>query len=398
VLRLGAAVLQAPQFRRKRLGVHVGLNLIFLVPREMSGLETYARELIHALHRERPDARLTAFVNREAASDPSWRELLPTVTVPVYGRRRSAWVRGEQLLLPALAKRARVDLVHSLASTAPARGSFRRVVTIHDVIYRIHPEAHAGWRSLALRALVPLAARRADRVIVPSKSTRDDLMRLLKVPGEKIDLIPNGLGAPPATSWDSEEELRRRYDLGTRQLVLTVSLKRPHKNLVRLLEAIALIPRDRRPMLILAGHRTPYEDELRARAAELGLLEDTRFPAWVPADELEGLYRTASCFVFPSLYEGFGLPVLEAMARGLPVACSDRGALAEVAGGAALTFDPEQPHAIAAAIEELLADPAERLGRSRAGRENAARFTWSQAARKTFETYESALEYSSRTV
>jgi glycosyltransferase involved in cell wall biosynthesis len=291
-----------------------------------------------------------------------------------------------------------VDIVHSLASTAPAWGSFRRVVTIHDVIYRIHPEAHAGWRSLALRALVPLAARRSDRVIVPSKSTRDDLVRLLKVPEEKIVLVPNGLGTPPTARWDSEEELRRRYNLGTRPFVLTVSLKRPNKNLLRLLEAIALVPSESRPILVLAGHRTPYEDELRARAAQLGLAGDTRFLGWVPGEELEGLYRSSSCFVFPSLYEGFGLPVLEAMARGVPVACSDRGALVEVAGQAALTFDPEQPRAIAAAIERLLADPVERERLSRAGRENAARFTWAECARRTLETYESALEYSRRTV
>jgi glycosyltransferase involved in cell wall biosynthesis len=364
----------------------------------MSGLETYARELTSALLRERPELRVTAFVNREASSDPSWRELVPTVTVPVYGRRRSSWVRGEQVLLPTLARRAGADIVHSLASTAPGWGSFRRVVTIHDVIYRIHPEAHAGWRSLALRALVPLAARRSDRVIVPSKSTRDDLIRLLKVPGEKIDLVPNGLGTPPAARWDSEEELRRRYDLGTRPFVLTVSLKRPNKNLLRLLEAIALIPGERRPILVLAGHRTAYEDELRARAAELGLVEETRFLGWVPGGELEGLYRSSTCFVFPSLYEGFGLPILEAMARGVPVACSNRGALVEVADQAALMFDPEQPHAIAAAIERLLADPRERARLSRAGRENAARFTWAESARRTLETYESALEYSRRTV
>jgi len=378
--------------------MHVGLNLIFLVPREMSGLETYARELTKALLEERPDLRVTAFVNREASADASWRDLVPTVTVPVSGRRRAAWVAGEQLLLPTLAQRAGVDVVHSLASTAPSWGSFRRVVTIHDVIYRIHPEAHAGWRSLALRALVPLAARRSDRVIVPSKSTRDDLMRLLKVPEEKIDLVPNGLGTPPAEHWDSEEDVRRRYDLGARPFVLTVSLKRPHKNLLRLLEAIALIPGERRPILVLAGHRTPYEDELRARAAELGLGDDTRFLGWVPDEELEGLYRSSSCFVFPSLYEGFGLPVLEAMARGVPVACSNRGALVEVADSAALTFDPEQPHAIAAAIERLLADPAERERLRHAGRENAARFTWVEAARRTFETYESALGYSRKTI
>ncbi len=377
--------------------MHIGLNLIFLVPREMSGLETYARELTSALLRERPDLRMTAFVNREASSDPLWNGLVPTVTVPVYGRRRSSWVRGEQILLPTLAQRVGVDLVHSLASTAPAWGSFRRVVTIHDVIYRIHPEAHARWRSLALRVLVPLAARRADRVIVPSRATREDLIRLLNIPEEKIDLVPNGLGTPPAPHWDSEEELRRRYDLGARPFVLTVSLKRPNKNLLRLLEALALIPKARRPILVLAGHRTAYERELQARARELGLVADTRFLGWVPSEELEGLYRSSSCFVFPSLYEGFGLPVLEAMARGVPVACSNRGALVEVADKAALTFDPEQPHAIAAAIERLLADPAERERLRRAGRENAARFTWADTARRTLESYESALACSRRT-
>jgi glycosyltransferase involved in cell wall biosynthesis len=360
-------------------------------------LETYARELTTALLREQPDLRVTAFVNREASSDPLWRELVPTITVPVYGRRRSSWVRGEQVLLPRLAHRAGVDVVHSLASTAPSWGSFRRVVTIHDVIYRIHPEAHAGWRSLAMRALVPLAARRSHRVIVPSRATRDDLIRLLKVPEEKIDLVPNGFGAPPSARWDSEEELRHRHDLGTRPFILTVSLKRPNKNLLRLLEAMALIPRERRPILVLAGHATPYEGELRARAAKLGLGESTRFLGWVSSEELEGLYRSATCFVFPSLYEGFGLPVLEAMARGTPVACSNRGALIEVADDAALLFDPEQPDAIAAAIEKLLADPIERERLSRAGREQAAGFTWAEAARRTLETYESAVEYSRST-
>src|SRR5436190_2883881 len=154
----------------------------------MSGLETYARELTTALLQERPGLRVTAFVNREAAADGTWGELLPTVTVPVYGRRRSEWVRGEQVLLPRSAGRAGVDVVHSLASTAPAWGAFRRVVTIHDVIYRIYPEAHAGLRSIAMRLLVPLAARRSHRIIVPSEATRNDLVDLLKVPAEKIDV------------------------------------------------------------------------------------------------------------------------------------------------------------------------------------------------------------------
>jgi glycosyltransferase involved in cell wall biosynthesis len=373
--------------------VHVGLNLIFLVPREMSGLETYARELTSALLEEKSGLRVTAFINREASSEPTWRELVSTITVPVYGRRRAAWVRGEQLLLPRLAQRSGVDVLHSLASTAPGWGSFARVATIHDVIYRIYPEAH-GWRSLALRALIPLAARRSDRIIAPSNTTRWDLVRLLKLPEDKIDVVPNGIGLPPAARWISEEDLRRRHDFGSRPLLLTVSLKRPNKNLVRLLDALALIPAERRPLLVLAGHATPYEQELRAHAAHLNISGDTRFLDWLPSDELEGLYRASTGFVFPSLYEGFGLPVLEAMTRGVPVACSNRGALTEVANDAALLFDPEEPSAIAAAVEKLLADRAERERLISLGHANAARFSWAETARKTLVSYESALAYS----
>jgi glycosyltransferase involved in cell wall biosynthesis len=206
-----------------------------------------------------------------------------------------------------------------------------------------------------------------------------------------MDLVPEGAGTRPSERWSAADELRRRYDLRDRPFVLTLALKRPHKNLKRLLEGLALIPRDRRPVLVLAGHATPYERDLRTHAARLGLDEDVRFVGWVPNEELEGLYRASTCFVFPSLYEGFGLPVLEAMARGVPVACSDRGALVEVAGQAAILFDPEQPQAIAAAIERLLGDPGERERLSRAGRANAARFSWAETARRTLRVYELAL-------
>jgi glycosyltransferase involved in cell wall biosynthesis len=365
--------------------VHVGLNLVYLVPGETGGMETYARELIPALLAERPDLRLTAFVSRDAAGSPGlWSELVPAVLVPVRPRRRAEWVRGEQQLLPGLARRAGVDLVHSLASTAPAWGAFRRVVTIHDVIYRIHPEAHARARALALRLLVPLAARRSHRIVAPSQTTRDDLVRLLGVPAGKIDVVPNGLRPPPAAA-------ARRREPGERPVVLTASAKRPHKNLARLLDALAAIPPERRPQLVLPGYATPHEQELRERARRLGLERDTRFLGWVPDEELEALYAAATCFVFPSLYEGFGLPVLEAMARGVPVACSDRGALREVAGDAALIFDPERPQAIAAAIERLLADPAERERLRHAGLAHAARFSWQETARGTLASYERAL-------
>ncbi len=183
--------------------MHVGLNLIYLVPGETGGMEVVARELIpELLAAAGREIRFTAFVNREAAaaSDGPWGELLPAVTVPVNARRREQWVLGEQALLPALAARARVDLVHSLASTAPAWGPFRRVVTVHDLIYARFPEAHSGLRDRGMRVLVPLAVRRSHRVLADSHSTREDLVELLGTPPGRIDVAPLGFGVPPARS------------------------------------------------------------------------------------------------------------------------------------------------------------------------------------------------------
>lgn len=370
--------------------MHIGLNLLYLVPGYTGGTETYARELIPELIAAAPDARFTAFVNREAAADVNapWGNVIPAVTVPVRARNRVEWVRGEQLLLPRLAARAGVELVHSLANTAPAWGRFRRVVTIHDLSYRLVPEAHLGLLGLGMRVLVPLGARRSHRIIVDATSTRDDLHRLLGTPLEKVDVVPLGLGAEVQGAPMPEAQLRTRVDAGRRPIALCVAAKRPHKNLRRLLGALALIPAPDRPLLVLPGYSTPHEAELRARAAELGITDDVRFLDWVGAEELEGLYAAAGAFVFPSLLEGFGLPVLEAMARGVPVACSSSGSLAEVAGDAALRFDPESEPSIAAAITTLLNDHAlaERLRVS--GRARAAEFTWAATAAATLDSYD----------
>ena len=374
--------------------MHVGLNLIFLVPGETGGMEVAARELIPALIDAAPrDVRFTAFVNREAAAakDGPWGELLPAVTVPVNARSRVQWVRGEQTLLPRLAAREGVDLVHSLASTAPAWGRFRRVVTVHDLIYARFPEAHAGIRDLGMRVLVPLAVRRSDRVIVDSHSTQRDLIELLKTSSERIDVAPLGLGAVKRCEPLGERELRQRLDLGERRVVLSLSAKRSHKNLLALIGGLARIPAERRPLLVLPGYRTTYETELREAAKATGVEGDVRFLGWLSCEELEGLWQAADAFVYPSLYEGFGLPVLEAMARGVPVACSNASSLPEVAGDAALMFDPHDEGAIAASLERLLSDPVEAERLRGCGRERAERFTWERTAHATLESYARAM-------
>jgi glycosyltransferase involved in cell wall biosynthesis len=236
-----------------------------------------------------------------------------------------------------------------------------------------------------MRVLVPLAVRGSHRVITDSAATRQDLVHLLGTAATKIDVVPLGLGAVARVAPAPAALVRGRLGLGGRPVLLSLSAKRPHKNLAALLEALALL--EHRPILVIAGYETAYERELRDRARDLGLEDDVRWPGWLEPAELEGLWALTEGFVFPSLYEGFGLPVLEAMARGVPVACSNAASLPEVAGTAALLFDPRDPRAIADALRRLPAE-AERL--RRAGRDRASQFTWERAARGTLDVYERA--------
>jgi glycosyltransferase involved in cell wall biosynthesis len=368
--------------------MRVALNLAFLAPGEQGGLEVYARELTRALA-ARGDLDIVLLGNR--LLDDDWPQA-ERVVMPIDPRRRREWVIGDQREVPRAAQRVGADLVHSLASTGPTWGRFARITTIHDLNYRLVPGTHFGLRGLGMRLLVPLAARRSHRLIAVSESTREDMTRHLGSSPDKIDVVPEAARVPAHPEMTGEAELRERLELGDRAVVLSPSAKRPHKNLSRLLRALAAIrPERRRPMLVIPGYPTPHEEELRELAAELGIAELVRMPPWLPAPDLESLYRAAACMVFPSLYEGFGLPVLEAMARGVPVACSNRSSLPEVAGDAALLFEPEDTDAIRSAMERLLTDSelSERL--RDAGRARAALFTWERTAELTVASYRLAL-------
>lgn len=370
--------------------MRVGLDLLYLVPGETGGRETYARELVPELRRREPALELVAFLNRDAGARLAAElgEGLRPVIIPVSARSRPQWALGELALLSLAARRARVDLLHSLANFGPAGGSFRRVLTIHDLQYRAVPDGLSYPVRAATDAMVRLAARAADRIIAVSASGRDEIVGALKVPRGRVDVIPNGVRPPgPAGATDG---LRSRYGLADRPVAVCVATNLPHKNLAALIDGLALIPSRSRPIVVFAGHATD-DGSLRGRAAAGGVLADVRLLGVCSTEELESLYALADCLVLPSLHEGFGLPVLEALARSVPVACSGIAALREVAGSAAVYFDPRSPREISAVIAELLSEPALSQRLREAGPKRAAAFSWSSAAAATLATYRRAL-------
>jgi glycosyltransferase involved in cell wall biosynthesis len=360
-----------------------------MLPGETGGRETHVRELARELASAEPGLELISFVNRETAgSDGLWRQLGRVVRLPLSPRARAAWAWAELVAVPAAAARARVDLLHSPANFGPVAGPFARVLTVHDLLFRRLPELLTPAMRLGTEALLPPAARRAHRVITVSRASRDDLVELLRVPADRIDTVPNGW-TPPRAPGD-RAAARWRLDAGDRRIALSVASDLPHKNLGALLEAVAQIPASRRPLLVLAGHGTDTGG-LRERALGLGVLDDVRLVGALSAAELEDAYAAADVLVTATLFEGFGLPVLEGMGRGLPVACSDLPVLREVAGDAAAWLDPRDPATIARALEALLAGGPEVERMRAAGSERARRFSWRAAAAATVESYRRAL-------
>jgi glycosyltransferase involved in cell wall biosynthesis len=371
------------------LPARIGINAIFLAP-GMGGIDTYVRELVGEMLRAAPRTRFSVFCSpagRRHLSKAEWANDVRFISPSAFGLRGTRALI-ESTLLGAIAAR-RVQLLHSVAMTAPLRPRLASVVTIHDVIW-MHGRASDPTTGI-WRLLVPPAARRADRVIAVSAHAAREIARVLAVAPSKIDITPLGHRSSFSTAGMTATEIRTRLALGDGPIVLSVGTRKPHKNMIGLLRAMPRV-RAAHPdvRLVLAGNPTAHEPALLAEAERLGIAGQVTFLPFVSAEELEGLYAAATCFVLPSLQEGFGLPILEAMARGVPVACSAVSALPEVAGGAARLFDPHEPDQIAAAITELLGDSRLRECLIRLGSRRAAQRSWSATAAATLASYERA--------
>lgn len=370
------------------------INAFFLEP-GMGGLETYVRELVGELVRARPDMRLTLLVNREGRqllAQAPWAREVEFLAPPLLSRRGMRMVT--ELTLMGWLASERFDVLHSPALTAPLATKAANVVVLADVTWLVAPTGSSDviLTERMWRAAVPTIARRADRVVAISASGADQVVERLRVPRERIEVIPLGKGSSPSVEGTPKEELRRRLGLGEGPVILNVAAKKAHKNQSVLIDALARlgdVHADAR--LVLAGAPGEYEAELRELVRRSGQDDRVVFCDYVESEDLEGLFGLATCFAFPSLNEGFGLPLLEAMERGVPVACSNLSALPEVAGPAALQFDPHDPRDVAATLERLLSDADLRSELVTAGFQRQAGFTWAATAEQTLECWERTL-------
>ncbi len=362
----------------------VGANLLWLVPGVVGGSEEYTMRLLGAFaDRGSAEVELVLLVNRRLVDAyPEVLARFETVVAPVDGSSKAVRVLAEATWLAVVARRRRLELVHHLGGTMPMLRSVPGVVTVHDLQPFALPEHFSRVKRAYLRVVLPTSVRAARRVVTLADFTRRDLEARLHVPAERIALVPSGVAtADGAAEMDRLEAARARYGLVDRRYFLYPAITYPHKNHLVLLHALARLGEsDADVILVLTGGAARSERRVGQEAEALGIAQRVVRTGRIPREDLDSLYRGAVGLLFPSRFEGFGLPVLEAMVRDCPVVAADATALPEVVGDAGLLVGATDPPAWAAAMTSLLHDPQRRDELVQRGRRRAAGFTWGEAA------------------
>lgn len=353
-----------------------------------AGIANYIRQVLSRLPGLAPDLDLTAFVRRRLPELPISDQRVSRIPTgnPLV---RILW---EQSVLPTALARVRADLFHSMAFALPWVRTSPTAVTVYDLSFVLHPEGFRQLNRLYLTAMTRRSAQRADAVIAISENTKSDLVRRFGVAAEKVHVAYCGVEERFQPLLSAEVERFRSSRGLPDRLILFIGTIEPRKNLVTLMEAFALLKRKGLPhRLVVAGGLGWMYQPVFDAVSRLGLTEAVSFPGFVPADELPLWYNVADLFVYPSLYEGFGLPPLEAMACGVPVIVSDRASLPEVVGPDGITVSATDAEALADAIHRVLTDAEWAKVVAERGLARAATFTWGRTAAATLQVYRTLL-------
>jgi glycosyltransferase involved in cell wall biosynthesis len=370
--------------------LRIGIDYTAAV-RQGAGIGRYTRELVRSLAKldRGHDYVLFAAAGGQQPADTAWPRSFQMRSVPLSDRALT--ILWHRLRLPLWVELATgpLDIFHSPDFVLPSVRRAKTLVTVHDLSFIRYPQcADANLRAY-LNQVVPRSVQRADLVLADSQSTKDDLVELLGVEPDKIEIVYPGVEERfhPIEDQALLDEVRRRYTLPPR-FILGVGTLQPRKNFTRLIEAFADLRfaiRDLR--LVIAGGKGWLYEEIFATVERLGLEEKVVFPGFVADEHLPALYNLADLFVFPSLYEGFGLPPLEALACGTPVITSDASSLPEVVGQAGLMVEATDVEALAQAMKQVLEDDALQEEMIARGLEQARKFTWQKAASRLLNLY-----------
>jgi len=359
------------------------------MPLHPAGAGMYILNLVRALTAADADHDYVVYVRRHSLG--LFAGLPPSFSVVDIGQKsrigRQVW---EQVVLPRDLRRRRAVLLHSPHHTTPLLlCPCPRLLTVHDVTFFILPERYPSLRRTYFQIMTILAARAAAAIVVPSNSVREEARRFLNGRGKPLVVVPEGVDPAfrPLERAECARTARERYGLPDGYL-LSLGTREPGKNRAAIFRALAKLVAEGRDLHLAVVGQTGWAVEKEdAELAGLGIEGRVHFTGYVPQEDLPAIYNAASVFVFPSLYEGFGLPALEAMACGIPVITSNLSSLPEVTGGAARLMDPHDASAIAVSISEVLDDPTLARLMSRAGLERAAGFSWEACARDTVAVY-----------
>lgn len=363
--------------------MRIGINGRFLAAKR-TGVQRAAYNLIRALVSVDRANEYFLFTAHDQVGNPDW--AYDNVTVVPSRIREGESFRNhlwEQFTLPRLARRFKVDILHSPANIAPLFYQGRSVVHIHDLCFVVNPQ----WYSFSFRTLynlvIPRLARRAAKVITNSNNSRNDLLQFCDLAAERVSQV---YWAVDDLFLEAPEPTKGAFEFD--DYILYVGSLEPRKNIGTLLEAYEMLRRDNpalKTKLVLIGGESPLFAEVRLKLKQYK--EDIHFQGFVNDHVLRDFYRNARLFVYPSLYEGFGLPPLEAMASGVPVVTTMTSSIPEVVGDAALMVSPYDVKQLAETMYRVLADPAVRDRLTARGKEQVRKFNWYRVARNTLAVY-----------